>query len=276
MSNDNEQSLEMPPKSQHERDTASWWARQIWTMLLFANAGGAVAVAGFAGNAESIRLAGFISYPSLKFFLIGAISSTVGLFAMFLYSSWRLEEWAEINRRRLAAKKNGASSKPENVAAVIAFFTLLMLMLASFCAGSIYFVRGVRQSSFSTAALSCAVLKSRCDKSVFPFGSIPGEILEAARKVETPGNVSKPPRISVQALPPESDAEFDYIARFWLSEAAEYALRLRRDCMRVRLVQFYDQSSASDAISILCAAEDGKSVEVRTSVSEVRTALLGR
>ena len=148
-----------PPKlgpiSEEERAKNAWWFRQIATTLALGNAGGVVAISGFAGNIENVALGMVVSYPAIPFFFAGAFSAFVSFIVQFGYSFTRMEALAEHDRELNEWRAANNISRSVNLISTGLFLFYTALMVTSLGLSGYYFYKGAASVSYATAAISC-------------------------------------------------------------------------------------------------------------------------
>jgi uncharacterized membrane protein len=148
----------MEQKSAAEKEASAYWFRQINTALALGNAGGIVTLAGFAGNTDNLKLAALITYPAISYFLTGVSFAFVAFGLQFVYSTLRLEEYAELNERQIQWRQTRGMPARINWLATAAFFIYWPLQFGALCASGFYFYNGAGEVSGQTGALHCAII----------------------------------------------------------------------------------------------------------------------
>lgn len=240
----------LPEKSSHEHEASAWWSRQLYTSLLLANAGGVVAVAGFAGNTENSKLAAFFAYPAITFYLIGMLLTAMGVVAQFFYTSWRLEAIAEADRKRIARAIKDGESFRLNGAATFAFFVIMATSLASIGGGVLFFAMGAREIALSVAAMACeADGRVNCRSMLPVWGTISDDRKQRARRAAHQNTSvgpesSQPLSISPTAILVDDDQPATRRQQASMKLAAQIALRNHRKCKTVEIVEHMPETDS--------------------------------
>jgi hypothetical protein len=239
-------------RSASEKEAAAWWFRQLCTTLIIANAGGVIAVSGFAANTENIAVAALIAYPATPLFLAGSVIAATGIIFQFLYTSWRIEALGEYDKARNEWRNSQGLKSRISVAPTLAFFALMILTLFSLAGSAFYFYRGAKHASLSTTALACASLNDRraCGDGVWLFGRVDGELNRRAKRainLESKA-VATAKSISPDAFPDSNDEKYSRQERFMMRRAADIAGR-NADCKTVEIVDRSGKSSEEFAVT---------------------------
>lgn len=251
----------LPPRSDREREVAAWWFRQLCTTLTLANAGGVIAVSGFAANTQEIAVAALIAHPATTFFLAGAVVGSFGIILQFLYASWWLEAVAEHEKQRNEWRSQNGMNLTISVVPTVTFLVIASLTILTMVGSSVYFFRGAKHASLSTAALACASLNdpNACETRVLLFGRVPEPLKANARraiKVPAPqvDASTRTATIHPDALPKVGEKGVDRRNHFVMRRAAELVARNPR-CRVVELVMV----SATDplTVSVSCSGSEG-------------------
>jgi hypothetical protein len=240
------------PRSASEKEASAWWFRQLCTTLVIANAGGVIAVSGFAANTENISVAALIAYPATSLFLAGAVVASFGIIFQFLYTSWRLEAIAEFDRERNSWRHTQGMTSKISVVPTLAFFLLAALTFGSMAVSAVYFYRGAKHASLSTTALACAAIADQraCSSGVLLFGPVGSDLKQRARAAvgsKVPDDIRSAGAIHPDAIPRQG---LDHETRFAMRRAAEKASQ-QPACKRVELVAM--ENRPTDAVSVICS-----------------------
>lgn len=146
---------QLRPISEEERAKNAWWFRQIATTLALGNAGGVVAISGFAGNIENVALGMAVSYPSISFFFAGAFLAFISFIVQFAYSFTRMEALAEHDRELNEWRSANNIKKSVNLISTTLFIVYTVVMIYCLGMSGYYFYRGAASVSYATAAISC-------------------------------------------------------------------------------------------------------------------------
>lgn len=145
----------LKPISEEERAKNAWWFRQIATTLALGNAGGVVAISGFAGNIENVALGMVVSYPAIPFFFAGAFLAFVSFIVQFGYSFTRMEALAEHDRELNEWRLANNIPRSVNLISTAMFFLYMAVMIGCLGMSGYYFYKGAASVSYATAAISC-------------------------------------------------------------------------------------------------------------------------
>jgi hypothetical protein len=163
---------EMGEPAAHERDAIAFWFRRLATTLALGNGAGVLALSGYITNSKHVEAAAIVGYPSLSFFLSGALLSFTSFVLSLIWASFRIEAYTEYFDR--LSKLKHVFDKDQNqlknavtIIGVIVFLGQVFAIGSSgwfFYSGCYAIVEGLRN-------IACVSSSDRayCDRSASPL-----------------------------------------------------------------------------------------------------------
>lgn len=142
--------------TEEERARNAWWFRQIATTLAVGNAGGIVAISGFAANIENIDLGMVVSFPAVSFFFAGAFCAAISFVVQFIYAFTRMEAIADYTAKLNSWRADNGLAKKVGVWSTLFFVLYSGLIALSLGSSAFYFYKGASAVSHATAAIACS------------------------------------------------------------------------------------------------------------------------